>query len=191
MNVNVNCRSYASGGRCRHSRAPSPGLFRTPVCIEAQRQLGTGDPRVVGPCGLQVEHDKASAAPLPWPRRAAPEVRVVYVSPERAVHEVKKVALEIHEPLRTLQHFADFSEGRLGWRLAEVLQAAVTKGEGTFGGPVHGAIWPRDEKCRSAFEAALRKAGFVAEYKVYESDGPEADTFVYIICPTGGTAKEA
>lgn len=118
---------------------------------------------------------------------AVPNTVVLYLSPERALHELRHDASAMEDRLRYENDFIAFARGQTGHgaELPEVLKKTVETGSALFGGYVHGQHWFRSERLRKMFEESLALGGFKAVYRVHESEGPEADSWTYTITVPG------
>jgi hypothetical protein len=136
--------------------------------------------------GSNVPASRPTQPAAPRPVYAPPIERVVYISPERAENEARLVAARVEKAISRQLGFCHFVQ-RGDSPLPKLLKRAFETGSASFEDWANGDAWAGDPTLRSQFEAALRIAGFEATYRVLESDGPEADRYVYTLKPMGGS----
>lgn len=108
---------------------------------------------------------------------------ILYVSPHRAKVELSSVYSFCQRQSRDYTHFMEWYTGKTAWPGPEDLFVrAFETGEATIDG-WKGSGWVNDPGLRGLFEHAANKAGFTVQYRIHESDGPEADRFSLTIRP--------
>lgn len=134
-----------------------------------------------------------ASQPDPWnPPHAlpampeSPDRYYVYVSPERALHELRGESHELRKTISAKQHFIDFVAGKHGDNPEVLFRTAVETGSAQLSGYEFGQIWQTDADCFKAFRRAAEKAGFRVSYRQIESEGPEANRFVINVTPMAG-----
>lgn len=121
---------------------------------------------------------------------APPGTKVLYVSTERAVGEVRRAAQTLAAQLATMNDFLSFVQGPDGDKeLRTLFATAFDKGESALEGYLYGQVWPTDLNCVEMFTDAAAKAGFSVVYHKIDSDGPEADRYRIVVRPMGGGAR--
>ena len=118
------------------------------------------------------------------PYKVEPPAKILYVSPHRGKIELASVYDHCAKYTKSHNHFMEWYKGNTGWPKPEDLfTKAFERGEAKITGYVFGDVWTMNPELRKLFADAARRAGFVAEYVVHGSDGPEADTFSLIVRP--------
>lgn len=108
------------------------------------------------------------------PGNPQPDGRLIYVSPERALHELRGAAAEVSNAVEAKKRFVSFCLGGqdVGTDMTaeHLFRTAMETGRATMQGTWSKSNWHADRQCFSEFEHAAKRAGFRVAYSTWASD---------------------